>query len=154
MEQSSNLSPIRTNIEQDIKSAMKSGDKFKLMTLRMTMAAIKQVEIDERINLSNERVIGIIKKSIKQRQESIKQFVDANRNELAEKERSEINILENYLPADLSESEVDLLIAETIKQTGATSIKEMGIVIKILKEKTASRADMALISKKVKNILL
>ena len=154
MEQSSNLSSIRTNIEQDIKSAMKSGDKFKLMTLRMTMAAIKQVEIDERIDLSNERVIGIIKKSIKQRQESIKQFVDANRNELAEKERSEINILENYLPADLSESEVDLLIAETIKQTGATSIKEMGIVIKILKEKTASRADMALISKKVKNILL
>ncbi len=147
------MSTLKQRIQQDVIQAMKQGEKEKLTTLRMLAAAIKQIEIDERIELEDARVIAVIQKMIKQRQEAFKQYQDANRPELAEKEQKEIVIIEPYLPQMLSEAELDTLIQEAIEASDASSMKDMGKVIGFVKTKAKGCADMAVVSKIVKQKL-
>ena len=147
------MSTLKQRIQQDVIQAMKQGEKEKLTTLRMLAAAIKQIEIDERIELEDARVIAVIQKMIKQRQEAFKQYQDANRPELAEKEQKEIVIIEPYLPQMLSEAELDTLIQEAIEASDASSMKDMGKVIGFVKSKAKGCADMAMVSKIVKQKL-
>ena len=147
------MSTLKQRIQQDVIQAMKQGEKEKLTTLRMLAAAIKQIEIDERIELEDARVIAVIQKMIKQRQEAFKQYQDANRPELAEKEQKEIVIIEPYLPQMLSEAELDTLIQEAIEASDASSMKDMGKVIGFVKSKAKGCADMAVVSKIVKQKL-
>ena len=147
------MSTLKQRIRQDVIQAMKQGEKEKLTTLRMLAAAIKQIEIDERIELEDARVIAVIQKMIKQRQEAFKQYQDANRPELAEKEQKEIVIIEPYLPQMLSEAELDTLIQEAIEASDASSMKDMGKVIGFVKSKAKGCADMAVVSKIVKQKL-
>ena len=147
------MSTLKQRIQQDVIQAMKQGEKEKLTTLRMLAAAIKQIEIDERIELEDARVIAVIQKMIKQRQEAFKQYQDANRPELAEKEQKEIVIIEPYLPQMLSEAELNTLIQEAIEASDASSMKDMGKVIGFVKSKAKGCADMAVVSKIVKQKL-
>ena len=147
------MSTLKQRIQQDVIQAMKQGEKEKLTTLRMLAAAIKQIEIDERIELEDARVIAVIQKMIKQRQEAFKQYQDANRPELAEKEQKEIVIIEPYLPQMLSEAELNTLIQEAIEASDASSMKDMGKVIGFVKSKAKGCADMAMVSKIVKQKL-
>ncbi len=141
---------LTLRIQEDMKDAMRAKDKLRLSTIRMLIAGIKQREIDERITLDESGVIGIINKQIKQRKESVKQFEAANRQELADKEKQEIDILQVYLPQQLSESEVDKLIESAISDTGARSIKDMGKLMGKLKSELQGRADMSVVSEKIK----
>jgi hypothetical protein len=129
---------------------MKSGEKSRLGVIRMILAAIKQVEVDERIELSDDRILVVLDKMLKQRRESIKQFRDANRNDLAEIEEAEVIVIQDYLPQQLSEAEIDVLVAKAIAETGATSIKDMGAVMALLKPQMQGRADMAVVSVRIK----
>jgi uncharacterized protein YqeY len=131
-------------------AAMKSGEKSRLGVIRMILAAIKQVEVDERIELSDDRILVVLDKMLKQRRESIKQFRDANRNDLAEIEEAEVIVIQDYLPQQLSEAEIDVLVAKAIAETGATSIKDMGAVMALLKPQMQGRADMAVVSVRIK----
>lgn len=133
-----------------MKAAMKSGEKSRLGVIRMILAAIKQVEVDERIELSDDRILVVLDKMLKQRRESIKQFRDANRNDLAEIEEAEVIVIQDYLPQQLSEAEIDVLVAKAIAETGATSIKDMGAVMALLKPQMQGRADMAVVSVRIK----
>lgn len=144
---------IKTQIQDDMKEAMRAKDSARLGTIRLLMAAIKQVEVDTRIMLNDEGVMGVINKMIKQRRESIVQFEAAARQELADKEKAEIAILQAYLPEQLSEAEVAEHIKAALAETGATSIKDMGKVMAILKTKLAGRADMGSLSQKIKEYL-
>lgn len=146
-------SALKQRIQEDMKSAMRAKDMFRLGTIRMLLAAIKQREVDERIELSDSDVLAVINKMIKQRRESAAQFQEAKRPELAEKEEQEITILNAYLPAQMSDHEIDALINEAIKSSAATTIKEMGAVMAIIKPKAQGRADMAIISAKIKGKL-
>lgn len=141
------------NIQDDVKAAMRSKDTLRLGTLRMLTAAIKQREVDSRTTLDDAQILSIIEKLIKQRKESIVQYQAGNRTDLAEREAAEINILQHYLPAQLSEQEIAGLIDASIKEVGATSIKDLGKVIANIKAKAQGRADMGQISAQVKSIL-
>lgn len=144
---------LKLKIQEDMKAAMRAKEMDRLGTIRMLLAAMKQKEVDERVVLTDSDVLKIIEKSIKQRREAASQFRDANRLELAEKEEREITFLSVYLPAQLNETELDAMINEAISQFGATLVKEMGSVMAALKPKVQGRADMAVVSKKIKDKL-
>ena len=133
-----------------MKSAMRSGEKSSLQTIRLILAAVKQQEVDTRKELSDDDIIAVLTKMQKQRRESISQFKDANRQDLVDKEESELEIINGYLPKTLSEDEIDGFINEAITTSGAASIKDMGKVMGILKPKLTGRADMSVVSNKVK----
>ena len=136
-----------------MKSAMRSGEKSRLQTIRLILAAIKQQEVDTRKELTNQDVISVLTKMQKQRRESITQFEKARRQDLIEKETSELNLISEYLPEVFSEKEIDELIQQALSESGATNIKDMGKVMEILKPKISGRADMSAVSAKIKTTL-
>ena len=140
-------------IREDMKASMKGGLKVRLGVIRLILAAIKQVEVDERIQLDNNRVILVLDKMLKQRRESIKQFTDANRLDLAVIEEAEILVIQNFLPQPLSEQEIDDMVNNAIQTSKAESVKDMGKVMALLKEKMQGRADMSIVSNKIKAAL-
>ena len=144
---------LKERITEDMKAAMRGGDKERLGTIRMLQAAIKQREVDERITLDDAQVLAVIEKMVKQRKESIVQFEQGGRADLAAKEKAEIEQLQAYLPAQLSDAEVDALIREAITATGAATIKDMGKVMGAVKAKAAGRADMGAVSARIKAAL-
>ena len=141
---------LKQQLTEDMKTAMRGGDKPRLAVIRLMLAAIKQREVDERIELDDTQVLAALEKMLKQRRDSISQFEAAKRDDLAEIERSEMVVIETYLPTKLSETEIDALVAEAIAATGASSARDMGKVVAAVKEKTAGRADMAVVSSRVK----
>lgn len=141
---------LKERITDDMKAAMRSGEKERLGAIRMITAAIKQREVDERIALDDSQVLSVIEKMIKQRKESLLQFQTGNRPDLADKESAEISLLQSYMPAQLSEADLDQMISEAISSTGAASIKDMGKVMGIIKSKAQGRADMAAVGAKIK----
>jgi len=144
---------LRERITDDMKNAMRSGDKDRLGLIRMLQAAIKQREVDERITLDDGQTLGVIEKMIKQRRESVVQFEAGARADLVAKEVAEIAVLTDYLPVQLSAAELDALIQEAMAATGATSVKDMGKVMGIVKGKAAGRADMGAVGARVKALL-
>ena len=147
------MSGIKTQISNDVKDAMRSKDKDRLAALRLILAAFKQKEVDERIELSDEQSISILNKMAKQHRDSIEQFGQANRDDLIKKEQLELDIIESYLPEKLSEEEVSLLIDEAISETEANSAKDMSKVIGLLKGKLQGQADMGEVSRLIKTKL-
>lgn len=147
------MSTIKGQITEDMKTAMRSQDKDRLATIRLILAALKQREVDERITLTDEHVLAILDKMVKQRRESIAQYEAANRPELAQKEAEEIVVIQQYLPEQLSDTELTGLIDAAIQESGATSAKDMGKVMGILKPKVQGRADVGAVSAKVKDRL-
>ena len=141
---------LKGRIIEDIKTAMKAGEKDRLKVLRLISAAIKQVEVDERRDLDDADVLGILNKMVKQRRDSITQYTDGNRKDLADIEQQEIEIIEDYLPEQLSEDELDELVDEAIATTGAEGIRDMGRVMGAIKSKAQGRADMGIVGAKVK----
>jgi uncharacterized protein len=141
---------LKARINEDVKTAMRAGDKDRLGALRMITAAIKQREVDERIQLDDAQTLSVIEKMIKQRREAISQFEAGGRADLVAKETAEVNLLSAYLPAQLSEAELDTLIAKAIASTGAASIKDMGKVMGLIKSQAAGKADMAAVGAKIK----
>jgi uncharacterized protein YqeY len=141
---------LKDRITEDMKAAMRARESERLGTIRMLTAAIKQREVDERIQLDDVQVLSVIEKMIKMRKESIEQFKSGGRDDLVAREAKEIELLQAYQPAQLSEAEVDALIREAIAESGATSIKEMGKAMALLKQKAQGRADMATASAKLK----
>jgi len=141
---------LKERITDDMKAAMRSGEKERLGVIRMITAAIKQREVDERIILDDSQVLSVLEKMIKQRKESVVQFKAGNRQDLVDKENAEIALLQGYLPAALSGDEIDALINESVAATGAASIKDMGKVMAIIKGKAQGRADMAAVGAKIK----
>jgi uncharacterized protein len=133
-----------------MKAAMRSGEKERLGVIRLITSAIKQREVDERIVLDDTQVLSVLEKMIKQRKESVAQFQAGNRQDLVDKENSEITLLQGYMPSQLSDAELDSLIGEAIVATGAGSIKDMGKVMAIIKAKAQGRADMAAVGAKIK----
>ncbi|MBS0376613.1 MAG: GatB/YqeY domain-containing protein [Proteobacteria bacterium] len=144
---------LRERITEDMKTAMRSGEKDRLGLIRMLQAAIKQREVDERIVLDDAQTLSVIEKMIKQRKESVAQFEAGGRADLVAKETAEISALTAYLPAQLGAAELDALIRAAITQTGAASIKDMGKVMGIVKGQAAGRADMAAVGARVKALL-
>ena len=144
---------LKERITEDMKAAMRASEKERLLTIRMVQAAIKQREVDDRVVLDDAQVIGVIEKMVKQRRESIAAFEQGGRADLAEKEKAEIALLQVYLPTQLSAAEVDALIKEAIASTGATSMKDMGKVMAVVKAKAAGRADMGAVSASIKAAL-
>jgi uncharacterized protein len=144
---------LRQRVESDMKAAMRAKDKERLGTIRLILAAIKQREIDERITLTDTDILAVLDKMIKQRRDSIAQFQQAGRQELADKEAAEVAVIQEYLPAALSETEVDTLIAEAMAASGATSPQDIGKIMGLLKPRLQGRADMGLVSRKVKEKL-
>jgi uncharacterized protein len=144
---------LKERITEDMKSAMRAADKERLGTIRLALAAIKQREVDERITLDDGQVLAVLEKMIKQRREAITQFQAGNRPDLVAKETAEVTVLEAYLPARLSDAELDALIAGAIRSTGATSPRDMGKVIAAVKAQAQGRADMGAVSARVKQKL-
>ena len=144
---------LKQQLTDDMKTAMRGGDKARLAVIRLMLAAVKQREVDERIELDDTQVLATLEKMLKQRRDSISQFEAAKREDLAIIERDEMAVIETYLPAKLSESEVDTLITEAIAATGASSPRDMGKVMAAVKEKAAGRADMAVVSARIKTLL-
>jgi len=147
------MADLKNRINDDVKTAMREKDKARLATLRLITAAIKQKEVDDRIELNDEQVVTILEKMLKQRKDSIEQFEKAGRDELAAQEKSEIEIIQIYMPEQLSDEEIEALIKEAIDSTGAESMKDMGKVMGQLKPKLAGRADMGAVSGKIKAFL-
>ncbi|MGZ5596246.1 MAG: GatB/YqeY domain-containing protein [Usitatibacter sp.] len=145
--------PLRDQLNEDMKSAMKAREAEKLGALRLLLAAVKQREVDERITLDDAAVISVIEKMIKQRKDSISQFEKAQRQDLADKEKFEVGILEGYLPQQLSAAEVEAIVAEAVASSGAKSPADMGKVMAIMKPRLAGRADMGKVSAIVKTKL-
>ena len=133
-----------------MKAAMRSGEKQRLGLIRMIAAGIKQREVDERITLDDVQVLSVLEKMIKQRKESLVQFQAGNRQDLVDQESAEITLLQTYLPAQLSDADIDALIGEAIAATGAASVKDMGKVMGLIKGKAQGRADMAAVGAKIK----
>ena len=144
---------LKERITEDMKAAMRASEKERLSTIRMVQAAIKQREVDERITLDDAQVIAVLEKMVKQRKESIVQFELGGRTDLADKEKSEIALLQDYLPTQLSAAEVDAIIQDAIAATGAASIKDMGKVMAVVKAKAAGRTDMGAVSARIKAAL-
>jgi len=141
---------LKERITEDMKTAMRSGEKDRLAVIRLLQAAIKQIEVDERIVLDDARVTSVLEKMIKQRKESIVAFEKGARADLVAKETAEITILQPYLPAQLSDADLDAIIAEAIASTGAASIKDMGKVMGVVKTKAAGKADMGAVGARIK----
>lgn len=147
------MSTIKERIQEDMKAAMRAHEKERLATIRLIMAAMKQREVDERIELGDEDVLAILNKMIKQRRDSINQFNAGHREDLAKKEAEEIDIIQQYLPAQLSETEIEKAVLTAISTTGASSAKDMGKVMGLLKTELQGKADMTIVSTKVKEKL-
>ena len=145
--------PLKERITEDMKGAMRAGEKERLGTIRLVLAAIKQREVDERITLDDGQVLAVLEKMIKQRKESITQFESGGRADLVAKEQAELAILQVYLPAQMSEAEIDALIAAAVASTGASSIKDMGKVMGIVKAQAQGKADMGAVSARIKQKL-
>jgi len=144
---------LKDRITEDMKTAMRAGEKDRLATLRLALAAIKQREVDERVTLDDTQVLAVLEKMIKQRRESITQFESGGRADLVAKESAEIAVIKTYLPEQMSEAELDALIGEAIKASGASSVKDMGKVMAIVKPKAQGRADMGAVSARIKQKL-
>jgi len=144
---------LKERITEDMKSAMRAGEKERLGTIRLVLAAIKQREVDERITLDDAQVLAAVEKMIKQRKEAITQFESGGRADLVAKEQSELTVLQGYLPAQLSDAELDALVAEAVTSSGATTIKDMGKVMALVKAKAQGKADMGLVSARIKQKL-
>jgi uncharacterized protein len=141
---------LKERITDDMKAAMRAGEKERLGVIRMITAAIKQREVDERISLDDAQVIAVLEKMVKQRKESLVQFQAGNRKDLVDKEAAEIDLLKTYLPSQLGDAELDALIADAIASTGAASVKDMGKVMGVIKSKAQGRADMGTVGAKIK----
>ena len=144
---------LKGQITEDMKSAMKAGDKDRLKVVRLILAAIKQVEVDTREDLDDAAVLGVLTKMVKQRRDSVQQFESGNREDLAAIERAEITVLEDYLPEQLSAAELEAMVDEAIQASGATGMRDMGKVMGQIKAKAAGRADMGALSAAVKERL-
>ena len=145
--------PLKGQITEDMKSAMKAGEKDRLKVVRLMLAAIKQIEIDKRIELDDAAVLAVLDKMVKQRRDSVEQFENGNREDLAAIERAEIEVLGQYLPEQLSADELAALVDEAIAESGAESMRDMGKVMGQIKAKAAGRADMGAVSATVKERL-
>lgn len=141
---------LKSQLNDDVKTALRAGDKARLVVLRMALAAIKQREVDERIELDEAQELATLEKMIKQRRESAAQYERGQREDLAAKERAEIDLLSGYLPAQLTDTEIDALVEAAIAETGAASVRDMGQVMGLLKQRAAGRADMGQVSQRVK----
>ena len=141
---------LKAQIQQDMKTAMKSGDKDRLKVIRLIWAAVKQIEVDKRIELDDAAVLVVLNKMVKQRHDSVTQFTDGGRVDLADIEIAEIAVLEDYLPEQLSAADLEALIDQVIAETGADSMRDMGKVMGLIKEKAEGRADIGAASAKVK----
>jgi len=147
------MSDLKKQIQDAVITAMKSGDKARLAVVRLITSSIKQVEVDERIVLDDTRVIAILDKMVKQRRESIAQFKLAERDDLVKQESFEIDIIQEFLPQALSEEELDEIVNQAIAQTGASSIKDMGKVMGLVRPQIIGRADMGEVSGRIKAML-
>lgn len=141
---------LKARITDDMKSAMKAGEKDRLGVIRLILAALKQREVDERIELDDAMVIGILEKMVKQRRDSIEQYTTASREDLAAVERAEVAVIQQYLPAALSEAEIGQIVAKAIADSGASSGRDLGKVIALVKPQVAGRADMAQVTALIK----
>jgi uncharacterized protein YqeY len=142
--------PLREKLNDDIKTAMKAREQDKLAALRLLLSEVKRKEVDERITLDDAGVIGVVEKMLKQRKDSIAQFEKAARQDLVDKEKFEVGVLEAYLPQQLSQAEIEAIVAEAVAATGAKSAADMGKVMGVVKPKLAGRADMGKVSGLVK----
>ena len=141
---------LKDQINEDMKTAMRAKDKERLGAIRLILAAIKQREVDERIELNDSQVLGVLEKMIKQRRESLAQYQNAGRDDLAARESFEIDLIQTYMPSSLSDAEIESLIADAIAATGAQSLRDMGKVMALIKDQAQGRADMATVSARVK----
>jgi uncharacterized protein YqeY len=147
------MSKLKQLITDDMKLAMKAQDKSALKAIRMILGAIKQKEIDERINLDDTQVLAVIQKMVKQRKDSISQFSDAGRSDLVEVEEAELSIINNYMPKQLSYAEIEAAVVKAIADSGADSMKDMGKLMGILKGQLDGKADMGQVSQLIKSKL-
>jgi uncharacterized protein YqeY len=147
------MSDLQKRIQDSVISAMKSGEKERLKIIRLMTSAMKQIEVDERIELDDARIIVILDKMVKQRRESISQFKTAGRDDLVKQESYEIDIIQEFLPQALSEEEIDAIVSQAIEQTSASSIKDMGKVMGLIRPQIIGRADMGEVSGRIKSTL-
>lgn len=146
-------SDLKQKISDEMKDAMRSKDKPRLGVIRLVLAAIKQIEVDERIELDDSRVLAVLDKMMKQRRDSLGQFESAGRQDLADQESFEISVLQGYLPAALDAAALEAIIAAAVKSTGAESMKDMGKVMAVVKPQVQGRADMSVVSQQIKSAL-
>jgi uncharacterized protein len=144
---------LREQINEDMKTAMKAGEKERLATIRLLLAEVRRREVDERITLDQSQVIAVIEKMLKQRRDAIGQFEAAGRTDLADKEKAEVAVLTQYLPAQMTAAELQAVVAEAITQSGAKAASEMGKVMAIVKPQVAGKADMGQVSQLIKAAL-
>jgi uncharacterized protein YqeY len=147
------LSPLKGQIQEDVKTAMRARDQKRLTALRLITAAIKQVEIDQRIEMDDKAVLAVLDKMVKQRRDSLEQYVNAGRDDLAAQEKFELDLIAVYLPEALGDDELASLIKQAVADTGASSIRDMGTVMNKLREQVQGRADMKAVSSAVKEQL-
>jgi uncharacterized protein len=147
------MSDLKSRLQSDMKTAMKAGDRDRLAVIRLILAAIKQREVDERIELSDDAVIAVLDRMVKQCRESISQYSSAGRADLADVEQAEIDVIQAYLPQPLTEAEIDALIQVAIAETGAAGVSGMGKVMAVLKSPMQGRSDMSKVSARVKSLL-
>jgi uncharacterized protein YqeY len=147
------MSELKARLQSDMKSAMKTGDRDRLGVIRLMLAAVKQREVDERIELDDAAIIAVLDRMVKQRRESVTQYDAAGRADLAAVEQAEIGVIQDYLPQALTEAEIDGMIREAITATGAEGISGMGKVMAVIKAPMQGRADMTLVSARVKSLL-
>ena len=144
---------LKDNIQEDVKAAMRSKDKERLQTLRLITAAVKQKEVDERIEVDDAALLAVLEKMLKQRKDSIEQFDKAGRDDLSSKEKAEVLVIQEYMPEQMSEAEVAAIVDAAVASSGAESMKDMGKVMGQVKPQVAGKADMGLVSKLVKGKL-
>jgi uncharacterized protein YqeY len=144
---------LKARLTEDMKQALKAGDKARLSVVRMALAAIKQREVDDRVELEDGDILGVIEKMIKQRRESASQYRSGNREDLATKEEAEVNVLADYLPEPFSDAEIEALIGQAIEATGAQTLRDMGKVMGKIKAKAQGRVDMGAVGERVKSRL-
>lgn len=145
--------PIKARIVEAMKDAMRAREKERLGTIRLILAEFKKIEVDERIDVDDTRAVAVLDKMVKQRRESIKQYEAGGRAELAAVEQAEIDVIQTFLPAALSEAEIDAIIKDAITQSGASSMKDMGAVMNLARPQLLGRADMGVVSQRVKQLL-
>lgn len=147
------MSALKGRLEEDMKAALRSGDKSRLAALRLALAAIKQREVDSRHSLDDTAVQGVLERMIKQTRDALAQYREAGRDDLIEKEETEIAVLQSYLPEPMSDEELETLIADTIDEVGARGLNDIGRVMAALKTKAAGRADMREVNARVRAAL-
>ena len=147
------MSELKQQLDDAVKQAMKAKQKERLATLRLATSALKQIEVDERIELDDARVLAVLDKMVKQRKDSVEQFLAGGREDLANQESAEIEVLKEFLPAALDEAEIENILKQAIAETGAAGMQDMGKVMAIVKPQVQGRADMGAVSKQVKALL-